>query len=163
MGTFDFFYLFFLMGVKYCGIIKDECVAFFWDCDSGVWLRRRGTVRMVTIPEYYMGKNVLITGATGFMGKVLLEKLLRSCPNIRAAYMLVRPKAGQSPSARIADMINCRVSSGPRSLESDFWVCTWASLSILQLWISFSLFFFTFFFIFFLEGCKVLHSNVQRS
>lgn len=26
---------------------------------------------MVTIPEYFEGKNVLITGATGFMGKVL--------------------------------------------------------------------------------------------
>lgn len=25
---------------------------------------------MVNIPEYYAGKTVLITGATGFMGKV---------------------------------------------------------------------------------------------
>lgn len=65
---------------------------------------------MVTIPEYYEGKNVLITGATGFMGKVLLEKLLRSCPGVKAAYVLVRPKAGQAPDARIADMINCKVS-----------------------------------------------------
>lgn len=67
---------------------------------------------MVTIPEYYEGKNVLITGATGFMGKVLLEKLLRSCPGVKAAYVLVRPKAGQGPNARIADMINCKVSAG---------------------------------------------------
>lgn len=67
---------------------------------------------MVTIPEYYEGKNVLITGATGFMGKVLLEKLLRSCPGVKAAYVLVRPKAGQAPDARIADMINCKVSGG---------------------------------------------------
>lgn len=114
--------------VKYAGIIKDEgvdvfffvvcCCFFFCDRDSGVLLRTLGTVKMVTIPEYYTGKNVLITGATGFMGKVLLEKLLRSCPGIRAAYVLVRPKAGQSPSARIADMINCRVSSGPRWLDS---------------------------------------------
>lgn len=65
---------------------------------------------MVTIPEYYEGKNVLITGATGFMGKVLLEKLLRSCSGVKAAYVLVRPKAGQAPDARIADMINCKVS-----------------------------------------------------
>lgn len=72
---------------------------------------------MVTIPEYYTGKIVLITGATGFMGKVLLEKLLRSCPGITAAYVLVRPKAGQSPSARIADMINCRVSSGREHIK----------------------------------------------
>lgn len=79
------------------------------DCGSSAHLT------MVTIPEYYTGKNVLITGATGFMGKVLLEKLLRSCPGIRTVYVLVRPKAGQSPSARVADMISCRVSSGPRA------------------------------------------------
>uniref|UniRef100_A0A4W6EFW9 Fatty acyl-CoA reductase n=1 Tax=Lates calcarifer TaxID=8187 RepID=A0A4W6EFW9_LATCA len=64
---------------------------------------------MVNIPEYYAGKNVLITGATGFMGKVLLEKLLRSCPGVKIVYVMVRPKAGQSPQARIADMINCKL------------------------------------------------------
>uniref|UniRef100_A0A8C4I1V3 Fatty acyl-CoA reductase n=1 Tax=Dicentrarchus labrax TaxID=13489 RepID=A0A8C4I1V3_DICLA len=64
---------------------------------------------MVNIPEYYAGKNVLITGATGFMGKVLLEKLLRSCPGVKAVYVMVRSKAGQSPQARIADMINCKL------------------------------------------------------
>uniref|UniRef100_A0A3Q4BUZ6 Fatty acyl-CoA reductase n=1 Tax=Mola mola TaxID=94237 RepID=A0A3Q4BUZ6_MOLML len=64
---------------------------------------------MLTIPEYYAGKNVLITGATGFMGKVLLEKLLRSCPGVKAVYVMVRSKAGQSPKARITDMINCKL------------------------------------------------------
>ncbi|XP_029908864.1 fatty acyl-CoA reductase 1 isoform X1 [Myripristis murdjan] len=64
---------------------------------------------MVNIPEYYAGKSVLITGATGFMGKVLLEKLLRSCPGVKVVYVMVRPKAGQSPHARIADMINCKL------------------------------------------------------
>ncbi|KAM4572828.1 fatty acyl-CoA reductase 1 isoform 2-T2 [Odontesthes bonariensis] len=64
---------------------------------------------MVNIPEYYAGKNVLISGATGFMGKVLLEKLLRSCPEVRAIYVMVRSKAGQSPKARIADMINSKL------------------------------------------------------
>ncbi|XP_072574256.1 fatty acyl-CoA reductase 1 isoform X2 [Paramormyrops kingsleyae] len=64
---------------------------------------------MATIPEYYAGKTVLITGGTGFMGKVLLEKLLRSCPDVKAAYVLVRAKAGQAPGARIADMVNCKL------------------------------------------------------
>ncbi|XP_043084152.1 fatty acyl-CoA reductase 1 isoform X2 [Puntigrus tetrazona] len=75
---------------------------------------------MVTIPEYYEGKNVLITGATGFMGKVLLEKLLRSCPGVKAAYVLVRPKAGQAPEARIADMINCKLFDRLRVDQPDF-------------------------------------------
>uniref|UniRef100_A0A8C2C036 Fatty acyl-CoA reductase n=1 Tax=Cyprinus carpio TaxID=7962 RepID=A0A8C2C036_CYPCA len=75
---------------------------------------------MVTIPEYYEGKNVLITGATGFMGKVLLEKLLRSCPGVKSAYVLVRPKAGQGPNARIADMINCKLFDRLREEQPDF-------------------------------------------
>ncbi|XP_039664890.1 fatty acyl-CoA reductase 1 isoform X1 [Perca fluviatilis] len=64
---------------------------------------------MVNIPEYYTGKTVLITGATGFMGKVLLEKLLRSCPGVKSVYVMVRSKAGHSPQARIADVINCKL------------------------------------------------------
>lgn len=64
---------------------------------------------MVSIPEYYEGKNVLLTGVTGFMGKVLLEKLLRSCPKVKAVYVLVRHKAGQTPEARIEEITSCKV------------------------------------------------------
>ncbi|KTG04130.1 hypothetical protein cypCar_00018193 [Cyprinus carpio] len=63
---------------------------------------------MASISEWYAGKNVLITGATGFMGKVLMEKLLRSCPDVKALYILVRPKAGQSMSERVQDMMMCK-------------------------------------------------------
>ncbi|XP_007555407.1 fatty acyl-CoA reductase 1-like [Poecilia latipinna] len=65
---------------------------------------------MASIPEYYAGKSVLITGATGFMGKVLVEKLLRSCPDVKALYILVRPKAGQSMKQRVSDMMKCKVT-----------------------------------------------------
>ncbi|XP_021431203.2 fatty acyl-CoA reductase 1 isoform X2 [Oncorhynchus mykiss] len=75
---------------------------------------------MVTIPEYYEGKNVLITGATGFMGKVLLEKLMRSCPGVKAVYVLVRHKAGHAPLARIADMFNCKLFDRLRDEQPDF-------------------------------------------
>lgn len=43
------------------------------------------------------------------MGKVLLEKLLRSCPDVGSVYVLVRSKAGQSPEERISDMISCKL------------------------------------------------------
>ncbi|KAF8790736.1 putative fatty acyl-CoA reductase CG5065 [Argiope bruennichi] len=35
-----------------------------------------------SIPDIFKGKSVFITGGNGFLGKVLLEKLLRSCPGI---------------------------------------------------------------------------------
>lgn len=47
---------------------------------------------MGKIREFYSGKNVLVTGATGFCGKVLVEKLLRSCENIGKIYVLIRRK-----------------------------------------------------------------------
>jgi alcohol-forming fatty acyl-CoA reductase len=50
------------------------------------------TTKMGKICEFYSGKNVLITGATGFCGKVLVEKLLRVCESIGKIYILVRQK-----------------------------------------------------------------------
>lgn len=32
------------------------------------------------VRSFYEGKNVLLTGTTGFVGKVILEKYLRSVP-----------------------------------------------------------------------------------
>uniref|UniRef100_A0A8B9BDS0 Fatty acyl-CoA reductase n=1 Tax=Anser brachyrhynchus TaxID=132585 RepID=A0A8B9BDS0_9AVES len=75
---------------------------------------------MVSIPEYYEGKNVLLTGATGFMGKVLLEKLLRSCPKVQAVYVLVRHKSGQTPEARIQEITSCKLFDRLREEQPDF-------------------------------------------
>ena len=43
------------------------------------------------VSKFYENKTVFITGATGFMGKVLVEKLLRST-KVRKIYLLIRPK-----------------------------------------------------------------------
>ncbi|XP_070504908.1 putative fatty acyl-CoA reductase CG5065, partial [Chironomus tepperi] len=58
----------------------------------------------VPIPEFYSGKSVFITGATGFLGKILVEKLLRSCPNIKNIYLLMRPKKDQKMHERLAEI-----------------------------------------------------------
>lgn len=63
-----------------------------------------------TISEWLSGKDVFITGATGFLGKVLLEKLLRSCSNIRTIYILIRAKKTKNPQERIKELINVPVS-----------------------------------------------------
>lgn len=51
--------------------------------------------------KWYSGRSVFITGGTGYMGKVLIEKLLRECDDIKYIYLLCRPKRGFSPNARI--------------------------------------------------------------
>ncbi|KAL8601936.1 hypothetical protein ACOMHN_008428 [Nucella lapillus] len=64
---------------------------------------------LISIPEFFHGKNVFITGVTGFMGKVLLEKLLRSCPDIGLCYVLVRPKKGVQPEERIRQILDSKL------------------------------------------------------
>lgn len=59
-----------------------------------------------TIPEFYKGKEIFITGGTGFIGKVLIEKLLRSCPDIKTIYLLMREKKGQSLEERLENLVN---------------------------------------------------------
>ncbi|XP_052565321.1 putative fatty acyl-CoA reductase CG5065 isoform X2 [Culex pipiens pallens] len=53
-----------------------------------------------SIPETYAGRTLFITGATGFMGKVLVEKLLRDCPELKCIYLLIRTKRGVDAAQR---------------------------------------------------------------
>lgn len=62
------------------------------------------------ISEMFQGKTVFITGGTGFLGKVLIEKLLRCCGGVKRIYILIRNKKGKTPKERIADIFNNAVS-----------------------------------------------------
>jgi nucleoside-diphosphate-sugar epimerase len=62
--------------------------------------------RGTEVQEFYRGANVLITGGTGFMGKVLMEKLLRSCPHLSNIYVLIRNKKGKDAETRLEDIFN---------------------------------------------------------
>jgi FlaA1/EpsC-like NDP-sugar epimerase len=52
------------------------------------------------IVEFFQNAHVLITGGTGFMGQVLMEKLLRTC-QIDKLYLIVRPKKGLREKERV--------------------------------------------------------------
>ena len=62
------------------------------------------------VNEWYKGRSVLVTGALGLMGKVLIEKLLYSVPDLGCVYALVRSKRGKSPETRIEEMWKLPVS-----------------------------------------------------
>lgn len=55
------------------------------------------------IRKFYAGKSIFITGASGFMGKVLLEKLLYSCSDLKEIFILMRPKRGKTGAERVQD------------------------------------------------------------
>ncbi|KAK4878572.1 hypothetical protein RN001_011078 [Aquatica leii] len=56
---------------------------------------------MESIKEFYANQSIFITGGTGFIGKVLIEKLLRSCPKLDKIYVLIKGKRGKTPEERI--------------------------------------------------------------
>ncbi|XP_041971044.1 fatty acyl-CoA reductase 1-like [Aricia agestis] len=64
------------------------------------FLHDRDFSALPSIPEYFKGKTVFLTGGSGFIGKVLIEKLLRCCPDIDAIYVLMRGKGDSSPEKR---------------------------------------------------------------
>lgn len=73
-----------------------------WDLnDSSVMESGETWVQKSEIAKFYSGKHIFITGATGFMGLALVEKLLRACPDIAKMYLLIRPKRGQTVQERI--------------------------------------------------------------
>ncbi|XP_048593002.1 fatty acyl-CoA reductase 6, chloroplastic-like isoform X4 [Brassica napus] len=59
----------------------------------------------VGIIRFLKGKTYLITGATGFLGKVLIEKLLRASPGIGKIFILIKSKDQESANKRLYDEI----------------------------------------------------------
>ena len=63
-----------------------------------------------SILEFYSGRDVFVTGGTGYMGKCLLEKMLRSIPRGGRIFVLVRAKKGKRPEERIAELTSSKVT-----------------------------------------------------
>ena len=63
------------------------------------------------VSDYYEKKTIFITGATGFLGKVLLWKLLHSCSNFDTIYLLLRPKRAENVENRLQELFQTPVST----------------------------------------------------
>lgn len=81
---------------------------FFFFCPSAQVEVKTADI-MVTIPEYYEGKNVLITGATGFMGKV------QCCLNMHSTDTAETLRARSKPTAQVV-IVFPRFSEGVSAL-----------------------------------------------
>lgn len=75
-------------------------------------------MREIFVADSFKNKSVLITGATGFLGKVLVEKLLRSCKDISKVYIILRSKSGQSLKTRFQNFKNSQVFDNLRLSSS---------------------------------------------
>lgn len=54
-------------------------------------------------------RTLFVTGASGFLGKVLLEKLLRKAPDVKKIYVLMRPKNGVDSTRRLEELFSSPV------------------------------------------------------
>ena len=59
------------------------------------------------------GAHILLTGSTGFVGKVVLEELLRRREElgIEKIHLLIRPRGRKSPEDRFTKSTHSRVFS----------------------------------------------------
>ena len=61
------------------------------------------------IRGFYKDKTIFITGTTGFVGKVVLEKILRSLSDFKRIYIMVRPKKGMSNLQRLEEIFSSEI------------------------------------------------------
>ncbi|KAG2381569.1 hypothetical protein C9374_005953 [Naegleria lovaniensis] len=47
---------------------------------------------LFSVKEFYHSKTLLCTGCTGFIGKTVVEKILRCLPHVKKVYLLIRTK-----------------------------------------------------------------------
>ena len=66
-----------------------------------------------TVETFFQGKSIFITGATGFVGKILIEKLLRTFEGIEVIYLLIRKKEDETPIKRLQSLTDCSVKLFP--------------------------------------------------
>ncbi|KAI3459885.1 hypothetical protein Pfo_016548 [Paulownia fortunei] len=77
----------------------------------------------IGIVKFFEGKNIFITGATGLLGKVLVEKILRSTP-VGKVYLLIKAKDKEAAFDRLtkeivnSDLFKCLKEEHGKSYEA---------------------------------------------
>uniref|UniRef100_F6VDW8 Fatty acyl-CoA reductase n=1 Tax=Ciona intestinalis TaxID=7719 RepID=F6VDW8_CIOIN len=77
-------------------------------------------VNVPSIAEFFSGKSVAITGATGFIGTCLVEKILRCCPGVLKIFVFIREKKDKSATERLAHLTQLQVFDTVRTQQPDF-------------------------------------------
>lgn len=65
-------------------------------------------VELSEIQYFYKNKTVLLTGATSFIGKLLLEKILRVL-QVKRVYVLLRERDGIDAETRCSNILDSQV------------------------------------------------------
>lgn len=69
------------------------------------------------LSQFFAGRSVFVTGASGFLGKVLIEKLLHDCPNIKNIYILLRTKGTTLAHTRLIQLLQSQAFDRIRRIQ----------------------------------------------
>ncbi|KAJ6864594.1 hypothetical protein NC651_035219 [Populus alba x Populus x berolinensis] len=78
----------------------------------------------IGIVKYLRGKGFFISGATGFLAKVLIEKILRTMPDVGKIYVLIKAESKEAAIARLkneiinAELFKCLRQTHGKSYQS---------------------------------------------
>lgn len=69
------------------------------------------------VGNFFAGRSIFVTGASGFLGKVLIEKLLHDCPKIKNIYILLRTKGNTLAQTRLAQLLESQAFDRIRRIQ----------------------------------------------
>lgn len=78
----------------------------------------------IGIAKFLRGKNFFVTGATGFLAKVLIEKILRTVPEVGKIFVLIKAKSKEAAMLRLqseiidADLFKCLQQTCGKSYQA---------------------------------------------
>ncbi|CAK7342229.1 unnamed protein product [Dovyalis caffra] len=78
----------------------------------------------IGIVKFLRGKGFFISGATGFLAKVLIEKILRTTPDVGKIYLLIKAKSKEAAIVRLkneiinAELFKCLRQTYGKSYQS---------------------------------------------
>ena len=58
-----------------------------------------------SIRDFLRNRTLVLTGSTGFLAKVFLEKLLWEQPDVRKVFLVITPRAGKTADARLREQV----------------------------------------------------------
>jgi thioester reductase-like protein len=74
-----------------------------------------------SVRQHLRGKTILLTGGTGFLGKVVVERLLRVAPEIARIYLLIRETREPAAARLAAEVLPAGVFNALVRTHGDGW------------------------------------------
>lgn len=75
--------------------------------EDGLGMEKDDEIKTIEGPseivQFFAGRKILVTGGSGFLGKLLIEKILRSCADLDTLYMFMRAKKGKTSEQRFQE------------------------------------------------------------